>query len=177
MGAESPPRKEAGQDLYGPVPLLRRSIGFVEVFTAVSALFRNGEDLFPAHRAALGRFRRGDCERFAAGGAFDVPPGTTFRPANSASTSKCWPQCGQLVFIKNTSIQFHLMKYSMEVSDINLFCGGFPETVPVSDSSVASVPATAPRRGNLPWFSGIRSDFGSGTWGRKTRPTSRVAFI
>ena len=66
------------QDKHRPALFLHRLIGVVEVFAAVSALFRDGEDLFPAHRAALGRFRCGDRERFAAGGAFHAPPSEFF---------------------------------------------------------------------------------------------------
>ena len=71
-------QKKAKQNIRGPALFLHRSIGVVEVFAAMLALFRDGEDLFPAHRAALGRFRRGDRERFAAGGAFHAPPGEFF---------------------------------------------------------------------------------------------------
>ena len=108
-------QKKAKQNIRGPALFLHRSIGVVEVFAAMLALFRDGEDLFPAHRAALGRFRCGDRERFAAGGTFDALPGEFF--FHFKMLAAMWT----IRFHKNTSMQFHLMKYSIKVSDVKLF--------------------------------------------------------
>lgn len=68
-------KEQRKQDKHCPALFLHRLIGVVEVFAAMLAFFRDGEDLFPAHRAALGRFRCGNCELPTARGALDAPPG------------------------------------------------------------------------------------------------------